>query len=81
MRSNNKYSRTAAGVALLRTLEQIHPASGRILNDPYAAAFLRDPCLKAIAAVMVPLPCDSSLHRFLVAWSAGDAHPSRQVRG
>lgn len=48
MRGNNEYSRTAEGVALLRTLEQLQPADRRILNDPYAAAFLQHPRLRLI---------------------------------
>ena len=44
------YSRTAEAVALARALHQIVPASQRILDDPYAAAFLQHPYLKLAAA-------------------------------
>ncbi|MGH9759241.1 MAG: class I SAM-dependent methyltransferase, partial [Blastocatellia bacterium] len=44
------YSRTAEAVALARALHQMVPASQRILEDPYAAAFLQHPYLKLAAA-------------------------------
>jgi methyltransferase (TIGR00027 family) len=49
MRSNNEYSRTAEGVALLRSLEQMQPADRRILNDPYAVEFLQNSRLRLMA--------------------------------
>ena len=68
MRSHNEYSRTAEGVALLRTLEQIHPAGRRILNDPYAAAFLQDPRLNVIVRSRL---LSRLMLRFLSLWSPG----------
>jgi methyltransferase (TIGR00027 family) len=44
------YSRTAEGVALVRALQQRLPASDRILDDPYAAAFLQNPILQLVAS-------------------------------
>jgi methyltransferase (TIGR00027 family) len=44
------YSRTAEGVALARALQQRLPASDRILDDPYAAAFLQNPYLRLAAS-------------------------------
>jgi methyltransferase (TIGR00027 family) len=49
MRGNSGYSRTAEGVVLLRALEQARPAVCRIIDDPYAAGFLQNPCLRLIA--------------------------------
>ena len=43
------YSRTAEGMALLRAIEQAQPPSLRIINDPYAAEFLRRPAFRLIA--------------------------------
>jgi len=43
------YSRTAEGVALARALQQRLSASDRILDDPYAAAFLQKPILQLAA--------------------------------
>lgn len=43
------YSLTAEGMALLRALEQARPPHERIINDPYAAAFLRFPGLRFAA--------------------------------
>src|SRR5215470_20446891 len=68
MRSNDKYSRTAEGVALLRAMEQIQPASRRILNDPYAAAFLQNPGLIWIARSWL---LSRLMLRFLNRWSPG----------
>ncbi len=68
MRGNNEYSRTAEGVALLRTLEQLQPADRRILNDPYAAPFLQHPRLRWIARSW--LLSRLMLH-FLNRWSPG----------
>ena len=68
MRSNNEYSRTAEGVALLRTLEQIYPAGRRILDDPYAAAFLQDPRLNFIARSSL---LSHLMVGFLNRWSPG----------
>src|SRR5579864_8792500 len=68
MRSNTDYSRTAEGAALLRALEQVRPVGRRILNDPYAAAFLRQRSLNLIARSWL-------LSRFMVGflnrWSPG----------
>jgi methyltransferase (TIGR00027 family) len=68
MRGNNEYSRTAEGVALLRTLEQLQPAGRRILNDPYAAAFLQHPRLRWIARSWL---LSRLTLRFLNRWSPG----------
>ncbi len=68
MRGNNEYSRTAEGVALLRTLEQLQPAGGRILNDPYAAAFLQHPRLRWIPRSWL---LSRLMLRFLNRWSPG----------
>src|SRR2546428_378341 len=68
MRGNNQYSRTAEGVALLRMLEQLQPAGRRILNDPYAAAFLQDARLRLIARSWL---LSSLMLRFLNLWSPG----------
>ena len=68
MRSNNDYSRTAEGVALLRALEQVRPAGRRILNDPYAAAFLRHPSLNLIARSWL---LSRLMVGFLNRWSPG----------
>ncbi len=43
------YSLTAEGMALLRALEQARPPAQRIINDSYAAAFLRFPGLRWLA--------------------------------
>ena len=68
MRSHSEYSRTAEGVALLRALEQIRPAGCRIIDDPYAAAFLQNPCLRLIAGS----PTLARLMAlFLNCWSPG----------
>lgn len=62
------YSRTAEAVALARAIEQAVPASQRILDDPYAAAFLRHPYFRLVAAI----PLRSwLLSRFLDFWAAG----------
>src|SRR5438105_5026983 len=68
MRSNKEYSRTAEGVALLRTLEQIQPADRRILTDPHAAAFLQDPRLSLIARSWL---LSRVMLLFLDRWSPG----------
>jgi methyltransferase (TIGR00027 family) len=68
MRGNGEYSRTAEGVALLRALEQLQPPSLRILNDPYAAAFLQDPWLCLIARSWL---LSSLMRLFLDRWSPG----------
>lgn len=43
------YSLTAEGMALLRAIEQARSPHERIINDPYAAAFLRFPGLRFAA--------------------------------
>lgn len=68
MRGNGEYSRTAEGAALLRALEQLQPPSFRILNDPYAAAFLQDPWLCLIARSWL---LSSLMRLFLDRWSPG----------
>src|SRR5260370_40660514 len=68
MRGNNEYSRTAEGVALLRTLEQLQPVDRRILNDPYASAFLQHPRLRWIARTWL---LSRLMLRFLNRWSPG----------
>src|ERR1041385_8078468 len=68
MRGNNQYSRTAEGVALMRTLEQLQPTDRRILNDPYAAAFLQHPRLRLIARSRL---LSLAMQRFLHRWSPG----------
>jgi methyltransferase (TIGR00027 family) len=49
MRGETEYSRTAEVVALARALEQAKPAASRILDDPYAAAFLQHRSFRLIA--------------------------------
>src|SRR5437868_15478508 len=68
MKGNNQYSRTAEGVALFRTLEQLQPADSRILNDPYAAAFLQHPRLRLIARSRL---LSRAMQYFLHRWSPG----------
>jgi methyltransferase (TIGR00027 family) len=50
MRSDNGYSRTAEGAALLRALEQREPFERRILEDPFAASFLQNRWLRIIVS-------------------------------
>jgi hypothetical protein len=58
----------ACSVALLRALEQLQPPGLRILNDPYAAAFLQDLRLRLIARSWL---LSSLLRLFLKRWSPG----------
>lgn len=68
MKGNNRYSGTAEGVALIRTLEQFQPAAHRILNDPHAAEFLQNRrlCLIARSRLLSRL-----MLRLLDRWSPG----------
>ncbi len=62
------YSRTAEAVALARALQQKLPASERILNDPYASAFLQQPYLRLVAGSWLR---SRLLSRFLDFWATG----------
>jgi methyltransferase (TIGR00027 family) len=64
----NDYSRTAEAVALARALQQTLPASERILNDPYASAFLQQPYLRFVANSRLR---SWLLSRFLDFWATG----------
>jgi methyltransferase (TIGR00027 family) len=68
MRGSHEYSRTAEGAALLRALEQLQPSNRRILNDPYAAPFLRHPCLRLITSSWL---LSSLMRSVLNRWSPG----------
>jgi methyltransferase (TIGR00027 family) len=62
------YSRTAEGMAMLRALEQHQPASQRIIDDPYAAAFLQKPVFRLLAGA--PLLA-RAVSNFLDYWAPG----------
>jgi methyltransferase (TIGR00027 family) len=62
------YSRTAEAMALLRAAEQARPSSSRIIEDPYAAAFLQNPYFRLIARFR---PLSRLLLWFLDHWAAG----------
>jgi methyltransferase (TIGR00027 family) len=62
------YSRTAEAVALARALQQTLPDGQRILNDPYAAAFLQHPYLRLVAYSPIR---SWVLSRFLDFWATG----------
>src|ERR1700750_1027367 len=62
------YSRTAEGVALVRALQQTVPVSQRILDDPYAAAFLQHPMIRRIAHNRV---IARVMSRFIDYWAMG----------
>jgi methyltransferase (TIGR00027 family) len=62
------YSRTAEAVALARALQQTLPASQRILDDPYASAFLQQPYLRLVANSRLR---SWMLSRFLDFWATG----------
>lgn len=62
------YSRTAEGVALVRALQKTVPTSQRILDDPYAAAFLQHPMIRRIARSRV---IARLMSRFLDYWAMG----------
>ncbi|MEW6128582.1 MAG: SAM-dependent methyltransferase [Acidobacteriota bacterium] len=62
------YSRTAEAVALARAIQQNLPPSQRILDDPYASAFIQHPYLRLVARS----PMRSRLlSRFLDFWATG----------
>lgn len=64
----NEYSRTAEGVALARAIERVLPAEKRILHDPYAAKFLRNPMCRMIAGSRL---LSYQMLLFLRAWAPG----------
>jgi methyltransferase (TIGR00027 family) len=62
------YSRTAEGMALGRAIEQSLPAGRRIIQDPYAAAFLQNRSYRLIARSR---PLSRLLLRFFARWAPG----------
>jgi methyltransferase (TIGR00027 family) len=62
------YSRTAEAVALARALQQNLPPGQRILDDPYAAAFLQNPYLRFVAGSSLR---SRMLSGFLDFWATG----------
>ena len=62
------YSRTAEAVALARALQRTLPPSQRILDDPYAAAFLQNPYLRFVAVSRLS---SWMLSGFLDFWATG----------
>jgi methyltransferase (TIGR00027 family) len=62
------YSRTAEAVALARALERTLPPGQRILDDPYAAAFLQNPYLRFVAGSRLS---SRMLSGFLDFWATG----------
>src|SRR5262249_5683396 len=62
------YSRTAEAVALARALQQTVPPSERILDDPYASAFLQNPYLRFVASSRIR---SRVLSGFLDFWATG----------
>ncbi|MFN7946243.1 MAG: SAM-dependent methyltransferase [Blastocatellia bacterium] len=64
----NDYSRTAEAVAFARAVEQVHPASQRILTDPFAAQFLRHPYYRLAAASRL---LSWGALNFLAFWAPG----------
>jgi methyltransferase (TIGR00027 family) len=62
------YSRTADAVALARALQQSVPPSQRILDDPYAAAFIQSPYLRFVAGSRLSSLILSSVLDF---WATG----------
>ncbi len=62
------YSRTAEAAALARSLQQTLPASQRILDDPFAPAFLQHPYLRFVASSRLH---SLMLSRFLDFWATG----------
>ena len=62
------YSRTAEAVALARALQRTLPPSQRILDDPYAAAFLQNPYLRFVAGSRLS---SWMLSGFLDFWATG----------
>jgi methyltransferase (TIGR00027 family) len=62
------YSRTAEAVALARALQRTLPPEQRILDDPYAAAFLQNPYLRFVASSRLN---SRLLSGFLDFWATG----------
>ena len=62
------YSRTAEAVALARALQRTLPPSQRILDDPYAAAFLQNPYFRFVAGNGLS---SWMLSSFLDFWASG----------
>lgn len=62
------YSSTAEGMAFLRAIEQAEPPAERIIDDPYAAAFLRRAALRAVARSRL---LSRLALKFMNAWAPG----------
>lgn len=62
------YSRTAEAVALARAVERAQPPARRIIDDPYAAAFLQNPYYRLVAGSP---PHARLLLAFLDRWAPG----------
>ncbi|HZS07764.1 MAG TPA: SAM-dependent methyltransferase [Blastocatellia bacterium] len=62
------YSRTAEAVALARAVEQARPPSRRILDDPFAAHFLKNRWYRVIARSRM---LSRLMLRFLDRWAPG----------
>lgn len=62
------YSRTAEAMALVRAIEQARPAASRIIDDPYAAAFLQNRYYRWLARTRAGARL---LRSFLDRWAPG----------